>query len=150
MIKKRVYKKQEESLAIKISHFLKAQYPKVIFRFDIAADLKLTQGQASKHKTLQSGRGYPDLFIAEPKNGFAGLYIELKKDKSEVFLKDGVTYKKATKKVKNRSGVIIKEYDHIQEQVKMLDILNKKGYKAVFGFGFDDAKDKIKDYFSNQ
>jgi len=140
---------KEETLAIHIAHFLKAK--KLIYRFDLAADIKLTQGQAAKHKKLQmKERGYPDLFIAEPKNGYAGLYIELKKDKSEVFLKDGITYKKAAKKVKNKRGVVIEEYDHIQEQLKMHDKLRAKGYKVVFGFGLKDTIEKIEEYLSEQ
>jgi hypothetical protein len=54
----------EHNLYEQIARYLQQQYPDVIYRFDIAADLKLTPGQAAKHKRLHPKRGYPDLFIA--------------------------------------------------------------------------------------
>lgn len=38
----------EHSLYEQIARYLQLQYPDVIYRFDIAADLKLTPGQAAK------------------------------------------------------------------------------------------------------
>ena len=55
----------EHNLYEQLARYLQLQYPNVIYRFDIAADLKLTPGQAAKHKRLHPERGYPDLFIAE-------------------------------------------------------------------------------------
>lgn len=55
----------EHNLYKQIARYLQLQYPNIIYRFDIAADLKLTPGQAAKHKRLHPERGYPDLFIAE-------------------------------------------------------------------------------------
>ena len=64
-------KQHEAILSTKISIFMQRQYPKVIFRYDIA-DLKLTKPQAIRMKALQGGlKGYPDMFIAEPKKGFS-------------------------------------------------------------------------------
>ncbi len=133
-------KQLEARLSEKVSEFLQKQYPKVIYRFDIA-DLKLTMPQAVRNKKLQGDRkGYPDLFIAKPSKGFHGLYIELKKDKSEVFKKDGTYRVKWVYKNK------VKQYDHIQEQVKMHERLRAEGYHVVWGFGLDDTIEKIRDY----
>ena len=55
----------EHNLYEQIARYLQLQYPNVIYRFDVGADLKLTPGQAAKHKRLHPERGYPDLFIAE-------------------------------------------------------------------------------------
>lgn len=55
----------EHKLYEQIARYLQLQYPDVIYRFDLAADLKLTPGQAAKHHRLHPERGYPDLFIAE-------------------------------------------------------------------------------------
>lgn len=136
--KRKPRKKEEETLAQKVSTFLKIQHPKLIFRFDIGADVKLTMGQAVKAKKLQGDRGYPDLFIAKASNGYHGLYVELKKDKSEVFLKDGVTFKR---RVNKKTGKC-----HIQEQHEMHERLRAEGYQVVWGFGFDDTVNKIKEY----
>ena len=106
-------------------------------------------GQSAKHKKLQmEQRGYPDLLILEARNGYHGLFIELKKSKSEVFLKDGTTYKKVKKPIKQR-GKIVGYYDHIQEQVKMHQMLRQKGYAVEWGFGLTDTLKKIDAYLSN-
>ena len=55
----------EHSLYEQIARYLQQQYPDVIYRFDLAADIKLTPGQAAKHHRLHPERGYPDLLIAE-------------------------------------------------------------------------------------
>lgn len=81
---------------------------------------------------MQSGKSYPDLFIAEPRNGFSGLYLELKKDFSEVYKRDGS----------------LRDLPHIQDQQKMLFRLQKKGYAAVFACGFDDAIGIIGSYLN--
>lgn len=52
-------KNHEANLATNISKFMQTQYPKVIYRYDIA-DLKLTMPQAKRMKALQGGlKGYP-------------------------------------------------------------------------------------------
>lgn len=55
----------EHNLYEQIARYLQLQYPNVIYRFDLAADIKLTPGQAAKHHRLHPERGYPDLLIAE-------------------------------------------------------------------------------------
>lgn len=128
----------EHQLYEQIAIYLQTQCPNVIYRFDLAADLKLTQGQAVKHKRLHPKRGYPDLFIAEPmprkvdgswNYEYNGLFIELKKDGTRLKKKDGSW---AT--------------PHIAEQADMLERLEFRGYKAVFAVGFDEAKKVIDDY----
>jgi hypothetical protein len=139
-------KQLEAKLSEKVSRYLQIQYPNVVFRYDIA-DMKLTVPQAMRMKKLQGkdNRGYADLFIAEPNKTSSGLFIELKKDISEVYLKDGVSYR--SKKIK-KNGIVI--YDHIQEQVNFLVKMQKKGYEARFGFGFDGTKKIIDDYMRDR
>lgn len=116
-----------------IAQYLQVKYPDVIYRFDLAADLKLTMGQARKHKTLHPHRGYPDLFIAEPRLywrlNYHGLYLEIKKDGTRITKKNGEW---AT--------------PHIAEQAKMLGILRGKGYKVEFAVGIDEALEIIDEY----
>ena len=128
----------EHQLYEQIARYMQLQYPQVVYRFDLAADLKLTPGQAVKHQRLHPFRGYPDFFIAEPvprcidgswNNEYHGLYIELKKEGTRLKKKDG---KWAS--------------DHIAEQAEMLDILDFRGYKAVFCVGFEEAKKVIDEY----
>lgn len=144
---KRVQKyNSEHNLYEQIARYLQLQYPNVIYRFDIAADLKLTPGQAAKHKRLHPTRGYPDLFIAEPKfkpipeHGYPrsiewesqdwhGLYLEIKKDGEKLIKKDGSW-----------------RTPHIAEQAEMLERLRQAGYKAEFGVGFEACKQIIDEY----
>ena len=130
----------EHNLYEQIARYLQLQYPDVIYRFDIAADLKLTPGQAAKHKRLHPTRGYPDLFIAESSMNiwnsavrewglYFGLYIEIKKDGEKLTKKDGSW-----------------RTPHIAEQAEMLEKLRQTGYKAEFGIGFEGCKKIIDEY----
>jgi hypothetical protein len=119
----------EHQLYEKIARYLQMYYPDAIYRFDLAADLKLTAGQASKHKRIHPRRGYPDLFIAEPAKGCHGLFIELKREGTRLKKKDG-TWASA----------------HLEEQNEVLNQLQKKGYAAYFAVGFEEAKQIIDDY----
>lgn len=136
----------EHNLYEQIARYLQLQYQNVIYRFDIAADLKLTMGQAVKHKRLHPERGYPDLFIAKTKeikvktvlgSGYSlveikplgGLYIEIKKDGEKLTKKDGSW-----------------RTPHIAEQAEALEKLRARGYKAEFGVGFSECKQIIDEY----
>lgn len=151
---------REHQLYIKVAQYLQKHYPNVVYRFDIAADLKLTKGQATKFKKLHPKRGYPDLFIAYPvfkiptekenheafeKHGrdfgmaklivehlYAGLYLELKAEGNSPFKKDGK----------------LKRDQHLEEQQAMLEWLRKCRYKAEFATGFDEAKKVIDEYLA--
>jgi hypothetical protein len=130
----------EHNLYEQIARYLQQQYPDVIYRFDVGADLKLTMGQAAKHKRLHPKRGYPDLFIAEPSTNIwnnpvrewglhFGLYVEIKKDGEKLNKKDGSW-----------------RTPHIAEQAGMLENLRARGYRAEFGVGFDECKQIIDEY----
>lgn len=121
---------KEESIHRMVAEYVKIQYPKVIFRTDFAAGIRMTIGQAVKHKRLQSSDKYPDLFLAEPRGGYAGLYLELKRDQDEVYTKKGQ----------------YREDEHIKGQREMLQKLRDKGYMACFGLGFLDAKTIVDHY----
>ena len=134
----------EHNLYEQVARYLQLQYSNVIYRFDIGADLKLTPGQASKHKRLHPRRDYPDLFIAESSENvnskdwnsivrewgfYFGLYIEIKKDGEKLTKKDGSW-----------------RTPHIAEQAEILERLRQAGYKTEFGVGFDGCKKIIDEY----
>jgi hypothetical protein len=139
---------KESTIHLQVCHYLQRQYPKIIFRTDFAAGIKMTMAQAIKHRNLQSGRAYPDLFIAEPRAGAHGLFIELKKDGTKL------TRTKDAKQINKGDYKIRKIGDwfdpHIEEQAEMLALLSAKGYVAMFGIGFDAAKDIIDKYLDDQ
>ena len=122
---------KEKMLYELLAKYLQTCYPGVIYRFDLAADMKLTRGQAARHKRLHPYRGYPDLFIAEPRTieidgekwHLAGFFIELKKDGTRIFKKDGTLVADS----------------HIREQFDMLEDLRARGYMAEFACGLAEA-----------
>lgn len=142
----------ELELQAQVADYLRLQYPDVLFHSDFGSGIKLTMGQAIKQKRLQGGRrSWPDMFIAEPKNVKAeckvitdggvieearfleqkyGLFIELKKEGTRIFKKDGTLVSDA----------------HICEQFDMLEQLRRRGYIAEFACGFDEAKKIIDEY----
>ena len=116
-------KKDEFSEQKSLCQYISLQYPDVIFASDLSG-IRLPQGLANKIKSLKCGRGIPDLFIYEPKGGYAGLAIELK----------------ATGVVTHKKDGSLLSNDHLKEQEEMLLKLSEKGYLALFCIGFDNAK----------
>jgi hypothetical protein len=114
-----------------VCDYLRLRYPFAIFRSDYASGLKLTMSQAVKHKHLQSSRAWPDLMIYEPVGGKQGLALELKRDDVKVYKLDGS----------------LRKDEHVEEQAAMLEKLSRRGYRAEFACGFDQAQTVIDDYF---
>lgn len=123
----------ESVLHQQVVDYIKYQYPKVLFRTDFAAGIKMTIGQAVKHKKIQKCKSWPDIFIAAPRGNYAGLFIELKTD----------VYQVITKKGDIKKG-------HIQHQLDVLEQLYTEGYAATFAYGFDMAKRVIDNYLATK
>lgn len=125
-------KKQPEfELQSAICRYLSYQFPQVLYLSDTIASLKLTPAQANRNKKIQkNGFSCPDLLILEPRNGYCGLFIELKIETP--FKKNGEI--KASKD------------DHLKNQLEAINKLNEKGYKSVFSWNFDMTKEIIDDY----
>jgi len=146
---------KEESIYLTISKYLKVKHPGVVFRFDYGAGVKLTMGQAIKQKAMQSGRAYPDLFIAktskvvsdEETMFYGGLFVEIKQaDKVLYRPKDAKDVLKGDYKLRKKGDW----YDlHTEEQANMLALLRKQGYRAEFGIGFDHTIKIIEAYLKN-
>lgn len=134
--------KKEEILHLKVCDYLRKNYPDVLFRTDFSSGMKMSPGQAAKHKKFQRKRAWPDLFIAE--SGFVefkedglighlrknGMFLELKADGVKLYKKDGT----------------LRKNKHIEEQAEILDKLNESGYYAQFAVGYDEAIRIITDY----
>lgn len=138
----------ELELQAQVADYIRLQYPSVIFHSDFGSGIKLTMGQAIKQKRLNGGRrAWPDMFIADPKQrksvefdgevyqyNYAGLFIELKREGTRIFKKD---------------GKLVAD-EHIREQFDMLHDLRRKGYAAEFGIGFEATKKLIDDYMKGR
>jgi hypothetical protein len=66
-------------------------------------------------------KGFPDNFIAEPRGKYHGLFVELKRAKKSLSKKS-------------------------PEQREWIKALNKKGYKAAFCYGAEEAKRVVLEY----
>ena len=122
--------KKEEEIHLRVCDYLRKNYPDVIFRTDFSSGMKMTPGQAAKHKKFQKSRAWPDLFIAESNNFASGLFLEIKAENVIVFKKNGK----------------IRRNKHLIEQDKMLKELRKKGYRARFAIGYNQAIFEIQQY----
>ena len=120
----------EEQVHLQVCAYIRAKYPKVMFNTDLSG-IRLTMGLAKKVKNMRSNKGFPDLVIYEPKQGWKACFIELKKD--------GIRLLK-------RDGSFVNE--HIEYQNKVIEALKERGYYATFAIGFDDAKYIIDKYLS--
>ena len=134
--------KKEELLHLKVCDYLRKNYPDVLFRTDFSSGMKMSPGQAAKHKKFQKSRAWPDLFIAE--SGIVefkedGLIAHLRKNGMFLELKaDGVKlYKKNGEMVANK---------HYREQAEMLKKLRNGNYYAEFAIGYKDAIEQIHEY----
>jgi hypothetical protein len=119
---------REYQICKDIALYLRLQYPKVLFHFDLAG-LNLSRAQAGMMKSIQGGRGWPDLFIAEPRSIFKGLFLEIKAEGTKLYKKD--TYPTTP---------------HLAEQEHCLFALDDNEYCAKFAVGFDEAKELIDGY----
>lgn len=120
-----------------VCDYLRYAYPKVLFNSDLSGSMKLTIGQARAFKNLRSNRGFPDLMIFEPRHCYHGLFIELKKEGHDIYCK---------RKIDAAGYPVLKDDDHIREQFKMIHALEKRGYKACFCVGFDEARKVLDEY----
>ena len=123
----------EYDLQVAVCRYLSYQYADILFTSDTIANLKLTQAQASRNKKIQkTGFSTPDLLILEPRNGFSGLFIELKLETP--FKKDGQIKASAN--------------DHLKGQLETIEKLNAKGYFCCFSWSFDMTKEIIDNYLN--
>jgi hypothetical protein len=126
--------KPEEILKRALTRWLSLQYPNLIWRYDVAADIKMNVGQARKSKALHGHqRGFPDLMIFRPAGEWCGLALELKAENVRLRKKDGTWAS-----------------EHLREQAEMLRRLVDEGYCAAFAIGFDDARKKIQYYLEKK
>lgn len=140
-------KHAEYELQKQISRYISIEYPEVVFLSDTVAFLKLNKRQAGRNSAIQKkGFRCPDLLILEPKKGHCGLFIELKT--TSPFKKNGELKSQKISKTSTigKTKVVVSEYDHLQEQQKSIDLLNKKGYFATFSWGFEMTKEVIDNY----
>lgn len=137
--KRPLYRKQtEDNLQLRVCTYLKRYYPGTIFTTEFTAGrIGLTPNQAKRYAAMQSGPGFPDIFIfARSSDGaYAGLGLELKAAGTTIILKTGAQKGSMTAN------------PHIRMQAAVHEKLQAAGFKAVFVIGYDEAIRVIDDYF---
>ena len=126
--KKREKKHRELDVHSAVCKYLSLK--QLMFISDFAAGIKMTQGMALRQKSQKSAHDWPDIFIAEPRGVYHGLFIELKRDRDALYNKDGSMKKSA----------------HLTDQLTCLNLLNEKGYYARFACGLDEAIEIVEKY----
>ena len=123
----------EAQIQQQICEYIRLQYPDVFFTSDMAG-VNLNIVVASKMKKLRCSKGVPDLMIFEARQGYYGLFIELKRPDARVFYAN-------THEPKD---------EHVAEQIAVLSTLRYKGYCAEMVRGFDKAKLVIDWYLKSE
>jgi hypothetical protein len=112
--------KNEEALIQEaVINYINAQYPRLLYCAS-AGGVRTSMKQAVKMKKTGYVKGFPDLFIYEPKGQWHGLAIEMKAAK----------------------GIVS------QSQKEWWANLNNRNYMAFVCKGFDEAKKVIDDYMA--
>lgn len=123
----------EYDFQVALCNYLNLQYPKVNYFSDTIASIQLSKSQARRNKNIQkSGFKLPDLIILEPRKNFCGLLLELKIETP--FKKNG--------------EIKASQNDHLKLQHLELQNLSQKGYKALFVWNFEMAKEVIDEYLN--
>lgn len=122
-------KPSEQSEQINVCEYLKYQHHNVLFTCDLASGIKLSKNKAVMAKKMRSSKGWPDIYIAEPRGTFHGLYIEMKREGERIYKQNGEPAS-----------------DHIADQLKMHKKLQDRGYMVYFAIGFEQAVNLIDAY----
>ena len=93
--------------------------------------IRLTIGQATQLKKMRlpPEGGHPDILVLEPKGEYHGLFIEVKKEGTKIYKKDGSHAS-----------------EHVQKQSAVHDRLRLKGYFGGFACGVDQCVSMIEEY----
>ena len=127
----RLFIMKENDLHLAICNYIKLQYKGIIFTSENSG-LRVFWQQAKMLKKTRSCSGLPDIWILEPRKGYHGLLLEIKREGTKIYKKDGDMRKDA----------------HLKEQEEILHQLKQKGYMAEFVVGFDNAKAILDFYLS--
>jgi hypothetical protein len=127
-------KQRERILQRALTRWLNNEFAGIDFVNDWASGAFLTHGQNQARMLLASDQGWVDLFIAEPRRGFHGMFLELKKEGATVYNKNGSIRK---------YGQQVKESEFLARQTS-------KGYYADFAVGLEQAKAKISWYLGQE
>ena len=112
--------KPEQQMHRSLCAWLKIAYPCAYFDSD-PSGLRVSVGLRAILKSTRSNHAHLDLFIAEPRGQYHGMFIELKS--KTPFKKDGTLKKDA----------------HLESQAQTMANLTTRGYYCIHAWNIDDA-----------
>lgn len=124
----------ETEVQIELSRYITRNYKDALFHNDFGSGTKLSFSQAKRQKAMNPIRGHPDMQILEPIGIWNGCFIELKKDGTKIYRRDG--------------RMVADE--HIREQADYIMQLRRRGYWADFAIGLDQAKRIVDSYMKGK
>lgn len=133
MAKRKIIIPPEFDIQVTLREYMIRQYSHILMRCDLGG-IRLPIGLAKKTNRLNPWRAWPNIFIAEPRGKYHSLFIELKKSTADLYRKNGS----------------FRQTQHLEEQRHILQYLQRKGYKAIFACGFDEAKNIVDDYLDRR
>lgn len=119
----------EETVQRCLVEYLRECYPRARFNANVASNVKLGWRKATLQKKAGNEKDWPDIFIASPRHGYHGFFIELKR----AF----------------KNGRIPKS-SHVENQALYMDDLEESGYYCCFALGFKEAKRIVDDWMSDR
>jgi hypothetical protein len=122
----------EKSLHRAVCDYIRYQYKDCLFNTDLSG-IRVTPGLAGQLSSLRSRNGFPDLILYEPRGKYYGLFLELKKEGTRLYKKNGQPAD-----------------SHIADQLDCLLELRMRGYCVAFAVGFDNAKELIDSYLNGK
>ena len=136
MKKRRKNNQKERRIQLQVCDWLKSTYPDLIFMCDMASGMRLSIGQAMVGKRMRSSKALPDLYIFHRgfESNYCGLVLELKKDFSSVYKKNGE----------------LRTIKHIKEQATILEKFRNNGFVAQFITSLEQEKELINNYICSK
>tara|TARA_R110000824_G_scaffold3139_4_gene14516 strand:+ start:833 stop:1231 length:399 start_codon:yes stop_codon:yes gene_type:complete len=128
-------KPSEDKLQTAVITYLRLEH-RALYCASLGGQYQKYHSQRKKAKRNGYVKGFPDVFVYEPKGDYNGLAIELKAIGESPYKKNG-NLKKLYAKGGDRHNQII-----------WLNNLNDRGYLAKVCTGFDEAKECIDNYFN--
>lgn len=111
----------EYEIQKRFAEYIDTEHPNVLWCAS-AGGARTSMNEAKRMKATGYKRGFPDVFVYEPRGGFHGLAIELKKDSG---------------------GRVSPSQKEWQQALKM------RGYHATIAKGYDEAVAIVTEYLCN-
>jgi len=116
---------REQKIHAGIVEYLFYRYPHVLWWHTFNEGRK-TPFERFLFATMGGKKGVSDFIILEPRNGYNGLFLEIKKDGERLHKKNGESY--------------------FPEQEEFLKKCEERGFKSCFGIGYDESITIIDEY----